>query len=59
MQAPSDINLQNLDHIGTLGVGTFSRVTMVRLSGTTEIYALKIMKKTVRETRDSEKNCHI
>ena len=51
-----NIALENLEHIGTLGVGTFSRVKMVRLSGTNETYALKIMKKTVIEMRKQKEH---
>jgi hypothetical protein len=29
--------LSDLEHIGTLGVGTFSRVKMVKIKGTTEV----------------------
>lgn len=52
----ANINLSDLDHIGTLGVGTFSRVKMVRIKGTSETYALKIMKKTVIEMRKQKEH---
>ena len=48
--------LEDLEHIGTLGVGTFSRVKMVKIKGTTETYALKIMKKKVIEIRKQKEH---
>jgi hypothetical protein len=54
--ANSDINLDSLREVGTLGVGTFSRVKMVQIKGTNETYALKIMKKTVIEARKQKEH---
>ena len=51
-----DLTLASLTEIGTLGVGTFSRVKMVQITGTEETYALKIMKKTVIEERKQKEH---
>ena len=52
----NDITLDSLREVGTLGVGTFSRVKMVQVKGTNETYALKIMKKTVIEARKQKEH---
>ena len=54
--ANDDLTMDQLQHIGTLGVGTFSRVKMVQIKGTNETYALKIMKKTVIEARKQKEH---
>ena len=51
-----DLTLSSLTEVGTLGVGTFSRVKMVQITGTEETYALKIMKKTVIEERKQKEH---
>ena len=50
------LELADLEHIGTLGVGTFSRVKMVKIRGSDETYALKIMKKKVIEIRKQKEH---
>jgi hypothetical protein len=54
--ASNDITLDSLREVGTLGVGTFSRVKMVQIKGTNETYALKMMKKTVIEARKQKEH---
>lgn len=52
----SGIKLEDLEHIGTLGVGTFARVKLVKVRGSEETYALKIMKKKVIEARKQKEH---
>uniref|UniRef100_A0A182YPT9 cGMP-dependent protein kinase n=1 Tax=Anopheles stephensi TaxID=30069 RepID=A0A182YPT9_ANOST len=52
-----DVNLTDLEVIGTLGVGGFGRVELVKLerNGDTQVYALKCMKKRhIVDTRQQE-----
>ncbi|XP_052863980.1 cGMP-dependent protein kinase, isozyme 1-like [Anopheles cruzii] len=52
-----DVNLADLDVIGTLGVGGFGRVELVKVehAGNTQVYALKCMKKRhIVDTRQQE-----
>ena len=52
----SEISFDSLVEVGTLGVGTFSRVKMVQIRGTGETYALKIMKKSVIDARKQKQH---
>ena len=52
----SEISFDSLVEVGTLGVGTFSRVKMVQIRGTGETFALKIMKKTVIDARKQKEH---
>ncbi|ETN65166.1 cgmp-dependent protein kinase [Anopheles darlingi] len=52
-----DVNLTDLEVVGTLGVGGFGRVELVKLerNGETKVYALKCMKKRhIVDTRQQE-----
>lgn len=52
-----DVNLSDLEVVGTLGVGGFGRVELVKLerNGDTKVYALKCMKKRhIVDTRQQE-----
>uniref|UniRef100_A0A182NTB8 cGMP-dependent protein kinase n=1 Tax=Anopheles dirus TaxID=7168 RepID=A0A182NTB8_9DIPT len=52
-----DVNLTDLEVVGTLGVGGFGRVELVKLerNGDTQVYALKCMKKRhIVDTRQQE-----
>uniref|UniRef100_A0A182K5Y2 cGMP-dependent protein kinase n=1 Tax=Anopheles christyi TaxID=43041 RepID=A0A182K5Y2_9DIPT len=52
-----DVNLTDLEVMGTLGVGGFGRVELVKLerNGDTQVYALKCMKKRhIVDTRQQE-----
>uniref|UniRef100_A0A182MBA8 cGMP-dependent protein kinase n=1 Tax=Anopheles culicifacies TaxID=139723 RepID=A0A182MBA8_9DIPT len=52
-----DVNLADLEVVGTLGVGGFGRVELVKLerNGDTQVYALKCMKKRhIVDTRQQE-----
>lgn len=42
-----DVTLSDLELLSTLGVGTFGRVRLCRLRGDTQVFALKILKKSV------------
>ena len=42
----SDLELGELAEIGCLGIGSFSRVTLVRVAGHSTVFALKRMKKS-------------
>lgn len=39
------VHIDNFEIITTLGYGTFGRVKLVKLKGSKEVYALKVMKK--------------
>uniref|UniRef100_A0A182J8D1 cGMP-dependent protein kinase n=1 Tax=Anopheles atroparvus TaxID=41427 RepID=A0A182J8D1_ANOAO len=52
-----DVNLSDLEVVGTLGVGGFGRVELVKVerNGDTQVYALKCMKKRhIVDTRQQE-----
>ncbi|XP_055550777.1 cGMP-dependent protein kinase, isozyme 1 [Wyeomyia smithii] len=52
-----DVEMSHLDVVGTLGVGGFGRVELVKLerNGTVQVYALKCMKKKhIIDTRQQE-----